>query len=145
MNSSVTVLYDSTGRVWGVYNSKPFLKSALDTIREVQSLYPAPPAAARVEFRTKEVYMNTNTAIEPGESDGAAASKKNKAVMREYGKIDEKFEKFQSVRQSIEKLEREKAPVPEFMQQDNDIFKSMQEKSIPEDEQFGYWLDASGR
>ena len=161
VNATAYVLSDVSGVIWGVYNSDMFLRSVCKMICDLK------PDS---DLLLQEFYINTNEVktryrwdtlknnkikIEDEDKNKCMVDKDpdqnkcislttNSIILKEVKKIEAMYEKFLNFKTSLEKVSGKNSHtyvIPSFLETPKKIFDAMIEKTIPEDEQFSYFLD----
>lgn len=140
----VSVLMDTDGTIWGVYNSDVFLSSICSMICKLKP---------SIDLVIKEIFINTNEVksqytwdsvtqkkikMGGGEEDGKEVLKTSKVIAKEVKKIEAMYETFLSFQESLKKSPKQ---IPSFLNVQKAIFDSIEEKQIPCEEQFSYFME----
>ena len=142
-SSTVYVLLDNTDKLWGVFNNDVFLKNMVNTLKEV--------AGNKNTYHVKEMIMNTNISTTHNKIEfennllnktKSTPSRRSysKSIQREIDKIEKKYEKFESIRNTFTKLD-DAQEVPDFFKREYNCFREMVEKNISEEDQFNFFVE----
>ena len=143
MTNVVFILYDKNKKVWGIYNSTVFLKSMVSTLKEMD------PA---INLFIDEYTINTNLSgknkicesiLENKTDDEDEDHEKvrvNKELRNEIKKLEIRYDTYKGIKDTLSKLDKN-AVVPDFLKKQYNIFSEIETKNVPDEEQFGYYLD----
>ena len=143
MSNVVFILRDKNKKIWGIYNSVIFLTSMVSTIREINPL---------IELTVDEYTLNTNLSKKNKQCENILENKKddeddnldnvkvNKELKNEIKKLEFRYETYKGIKDTLSKLDKN-ATVPDFLQKQYNVFSEIEAKKIPDEEQFGFYLD----
>ena len=143
MTNVVFILFDKNKKVWGIYNSIVFLKSMVSTLKEVDptiSLF-IDEYTINTNLSGKNKHCESILENKPDDEDGDLEKiRVNKELRNEIKKLEIRYDTYKGIKDTLSKLDKN-AVVPDFLKKQYSIFSEIETKNIPDEEQFGYYLD----